>query len=69
MAETSVLAQAVAEPVGAIVEAVKVALEAANVIPIFAIAGGFESTYQGLVTSLGRGTVVTLTANTGAPRG
>ena len=46
-----------------LVAQVKVALEAANVIPIFAIAGGFESTYQGLVTSLGRGTVVTLTAN------
>ena len=42
---------------------VKAALEAANIIPIFAIAGGYESTYQGLVTALGRGTVVTLTAN------
>lgn len=42
---------------------VRVALEAANVIPIFAIAGGFEATYQGLVNDLGRGTVVTLTAN------
>lgn len=42
---------------------VKAAVEAANVIPIFAIAGGFESTYQGLVTQLGRGAVVTLTAN------
>jgi Ca2+-binding RTX toxin-like protein len=39
------------------------ALAAANIIPIFAIAGGYESTYQGLVTALGRGTVVTLTAN------
>ena len=46
-----------------LVAQVKVALEAANVIPIFAIAGGYESAYQGLVTSLGRGTVVTLTAN------
>ena len=36
------------------------ALQAANIIPIFAIAGGFEATYQGLVNDLGRGTVVTL---------
>ncbi|MGB4056557.1 MAG: type I secretion C-terminal target domain-containing protein [Alphaproteobacteria bacterium] len=42
---------------------VKSALEAANIIPIFAIAGGHEATYQGLVTGLGRGTVVTLTSN------
>ncbi len=42
---------------------VKSALQAANIIPIFAIAGGYESTYQGLVSDLGRGTVVTLTSN------
>ena len=39
------------------------ALQAANIIPIFAIAGGFEATYQGLVSQLGRGAVVTLTAS------
>lgn len=39
------------------------ALQAAGIIPIFAVAGGFEATYQGLVTQLGRGTVVTLTSN------
>ncbi|MEK7801597.1 MAG: type I secretion C-terminal target domain-containing protein, partial [Pseudomonadota bacterium] len=42
---------------------VKAALEVANIIPIFAIAGGYESTYQGLVTQIGRGTVVTLSAD------
>lgn len=42
---------------------VKTTLEAANIIPIFAIAGGFETDYQNLVTQLGRGTVVSLTAN------
>ncbi len=42
---------------------VKAALEAANIIPIFAVTGGFEATYAGLVTDLGRGTVVTLTAD------
>lgn len=42
---------------------VKSALEAANIIPIFAIAGGYEATYQGLATQLGRGAVVTLTAD------
>ncbi len=41
----------------------KGALQAFNIIPIFAIAGGFEADYQGLVTALGRGSVVTLTAN------
>jgi Ca2+-binding RTX toxin-like protein len=39
------------------------ALAAANIIPIFAIAGGYETTYQDLATQLGRGAVVTLTAN------
>ncbi|MBH1973674.1 MAG: FG-GAP repeat protein [Rhodobacteraceae bacterium] len=39
------------------------ALVAANIIPIFAIAGGYETTYQDLATQLGRGAVVTLTAN------
>ncbi|GAB6141325.1 hypothetical protein JCM14076_20540 [Methylosoma difficile] len=42
---------------------VQAALAAANIIPIFAVAGGYESTYQGLVTDLGRGAVVSLTAN------
>lgn len=42
---------------------VKSTLEAANIIPIFAIAGGFDADYQSLVNQLGRGTVVTLTAN------
>ncbi len=42
---------------------VKTAIEAANIIPIFAVAGGFESTYQGLATALGRGAVVTLTSD------
>ncbi len=43
----------------------KSALEAANIIPIFAIAiaNGYESTYQDLATQLGRGSVVTLTAD------
>ena len=36
------------------------ALQAAGIIPIFAVAGGYESTYQGLVGQLGRGAVVTL---------
>ena len=39
------------------------ALQAAGIIPIFAVAGGYETTYQGLVHDLGRGAVVTLTAN------
>lgn len=42
---------------------VRAALEAANIIPIFAIAGGYESVYQGLVGELGRGAVVSLTSN------
>lgn len=42
---------------------VKTTLETTNIIPIFAIAGGFEADYQNLVTQLGRGNVVTLTAN------
>ncbi len=46
-----------------LIQQVQSALAAANIIPIFAVAGGYESTYQGLVTSLGRGTVVTLTAD------
>ncbi|WP_319800866.1 M10 family metallopeptidase C-terminal domain-containing protein [Rhodobacter sp. KR11] len=39
------------------------ALTAANITPIFAIAGGFETVYQDLATQLGRGVVVSLTAN------
>ncbi|HEX2592697.1 MAG TPA: bluetail domain-containing putative surface protein [Rhizomicrobium sp.] len=42
---------------------VRAALEAANIIPIFAIANNYESTYQGLVDQLGRGTVVSLTTD------
>jgi Ca2+-binding RTX toxin-like protein len=42
---------------------VKAALEAANIIPIFAVAGGNDAVYQALVTQLGRGAEVTLTAN------
>lgn len=39
------------------------ALVQANIIPIFAIAGGHETTYQDLANQLGRGAVVSLTAN------
>ncbi len=39
------------------------ALAAANLIPIFAVTPGLESSYQGLSDALGRGTVVTLSAN------
>jgi len=45
------------------VDQVRAALESAGIIPIFAMASGFETTCQGLVTDLGRGAVVTLTAN------
>lgn len=41
----------------------KAALVAANIIPIFAIANGYEANYQSLVNDLGRGTVVSLTSN------
>ncbi len=46
-----------------LVQQVRAAIEAANIIPIFAIANGYEATYQGLVGALGRGTVVSLTSN------
>jgi Ca2+-binding RTX toxin-like protein len=39
---------------------VQAALAAANIIPIFAIAGGQDPVYASLVTQLGRGAVVTL---------
>lgn len=42
---------------------VKLALEAANIIPIFAVTAGLETTYQDLIGALGRGIVVTLSAN------
>ena len=42
---------------------VTAAVEAANIIPIFAIASGYNATYQSLVDTMGRGTVVTLSAN------
>jgi VCBS repeat-containing protein len=42
---------------------VKTALEAANIIPIFAIANGYTGIYQTLVTQLGRGVVVPLTTD------
>jgi Ca2+-binding RTX toxin-like protein len=41
----------------------KAALEAANIIPVFAVAGGNDLAYQGLVAALGRGVEVTLSAN------
>lgn len=41
----------------------KAALDAANIIPIFAIANNYEANYQTLVDQLGRGTVVSLTAD------
>lgn len=46
-----------------LIQQVRSAIEAANIIPIFAIANSYESVYQGLVTGLGRGTVVTLTGD------
>ncbi|WPB86022.1 hypothetical protein [Sediminicoccus rosea] len=46
-----------------LVAQVRLALEAANIIPIFAVAGGNDAAYQTLVTQLGRGAEVTLTAN------
>lgn len=46
-----------------LVQQVRTAIEAANIIPIFAVANGNESTYQGLVGNLGRGAVVSLTSN------
>jgi Ca2+-binding RTX toxin-like protein len=46
-----------------LVAQVRAALEAANIIPIFASAGGTDAAYQSLVTQLGRGAQVTLTAN------
>ena len=39
------------------------ALIQANITPIFAIANGYEAVYQDLATQLGRGVVVSLTAN------
>jgi Ca2+-binding RTX toxin-like protein len=41
----------------------KAALEAANIIPIFAATSGIEASYQTLVTALGRGTTVTLNSD------
>ena len=41
---------------------VAAALAAANIIPIFAVTAGLEVPYGDLAASLGRGTVVTLTA-------
>ncbi len=42
---------------------VRTALEAAGIIPIFAIANNYESVYQTLTTDLGRGAVVKLTVD------
>ncbi|WP_270933141.1 beta strand repeat-containing protein [Falsiroseomonas oryzae] len=42
---------------------VKAALEVANIIPVFAVTLGNEAAYQGLVTQLGRGAQVTLSAD------
>ncbi|MFC3175502.1 VCBS domain-containing protein [Novosphingobium bradum] len=39
------------------------AMAAANIIPVFAVTPGLEATYQALADAMGRGTVVTLTAN------
>ncbi len=41
----------------------RAALEAANIIPVFAVAGGNDAAYQALVAQLGRGAEVTLTAD------
>jgi Ca2+-binding RTX toxin-like protein len=41
----------------------KAALEAAGIIPVFAIGGGYEATYQGLADQLGRGVVVALSGD------
>ncbi|EGF89201.1 hemolysin-type calcium-binding repeat 2 copies family protein [Asticcacaulis biprosthecium C19] len=41
----------------------KAALEAANIIPIFAVTADVTGVYANLVTELGRGTTVTLTSN------
>lgn len=41
----------------------KAALEGANIIPIFAIAGCYEATQQGLADQLGRGAMVSLTSD------
>lgn len=46
-----------------VIQQVKAALEAANIIPIFAIANNYEGIYRNLATDLGRGEVVTLTAD------
>ncbi len=46
-----------------LISQLKDALMAANIIPIFAIANNYESIYQGLVDTLGRGAVVTLSPN------
>ncbi|WGV26411.1 PEP-CTERM sorting domain-containing protein [Halotia branconii] len=42
---------------------VKAALQAANIIPIFAVTSNVLSTYQSLVSDLGFGSVVTLSSN------
>jgi len=42
---------------------IKAALEAAGIVPIFAVTSNVLSTYQTLVTDLGRGAVVELSAN------
>ena len=41
----------------------RTALEAANIIPIFCVAGGNDAAYLNLVTALGRGAEVTLSAD------
>ena len=46
-----------------LISQVRAVLEAANIIPIFAVTSDVEATYQPLVTALGRGTVVTLSAD------
>lgn len=45
------------------VAAVKAALQAANIVPIFAVTSDVTFTYQGLVSALGSGSVVNLSSN------
>jgi Ca2+-binding RTX toxin-like protein len=46
-----------------IVAQLKASLEAANIIPVFAVTADVVGFYEGLVAQLGRGTVTTITAN------
>ncbi len=46
-----------------VIAQLKAALEAANIIPVFAVTADVVGVYQDLVAQLGRGTVTTITAN------